>query len=325
MKGPGFVDLQANGLSGISFTEPGLTLNDVRAVTETLANKGTVAYCPTITTTAVEVYRENLSLLATAMEDPALKSHLLGINLEGPFISSNPGAIGANYHQYVRPPSVEFLEQLQTWARGRIRFMTIAPEQPGIEAVIRRARELEITVSLGHHLADESAMADAVTAGASCCTHLGNGLPNLIRRHQNPLWFQFSCDDLYCTMVTDGIYVPASLLKTALRAKTVERFVVITDLSVLYGFPPGKYAAYGKQVEVQPNGRIFCSETQGLAGSSFTMLESLNYLASLNILSEDELWQVGCFNPLRVLRLEASVLDGVSGRHPRFVDGQFVL
>ena len=155
-------------------------------------------------------------------------------------------------------------------------------------------------------------MQRAVDAGARCATHVGNGIPNAIDRHHNPLWWQLACDDLMCTFITDGHHLPADFIKTALRTKGVERFVAVSDASPLAALPPGEYQYLGKRMQIELTGRIFCPESGGLGGSHSTMLECMNHLASLGLLSEDELWQVGYSNPLSLLGTAPCAANGIT-------------
>jgi len=318
----GFIDLQVNGWKGIDFTAPGLALDLVREVTFDLRRHGTLAYCPTVTTAPETTLRENLAVLAQAMDDPEIGGHLLGIHLEGPFISPEPGASGVHPKAFIQPPSVEAFTRFQEWARGRIAILTLAPEVDGALALTRAASEQGGVVSIGHHMASNAAMQAAVDAGARCATHIGNGLPNQIHRHQNPLWWQLAADELWGLFITDGHHLPPALIKVALRAKTLDRFIVTSDASPLAGMPVGTYHAFGKEVEVEPSGRIWCEESSGLAGSHANMLECMNVLASLNLLTEDELWQVGFANPLALLGKSADTLANLPGPDITF-DGQF--
>lgn len=307
-----FVDLQVNGLMGIDFSKPGLTLDAVRRVTKDLIAKGTVAYCPTVITSAMETYRENLAVLAKAMDEPDLRGHILGLHLEGPFISAELGARGAHQQEFIREPSIDDFDRLQEWADGKAIILTVAPEQPGSSDLIRHARSRDVVVSLGHHHATDDALASAVAAGARCSTHLGNGIPNVLHRHQNPIWWQLACDKLWGTFITDGHHLPPAFIKVALRAKTIDRFIVVSDASPLAGLPVGSYECFGKTLEIEPSGRIWCEESQGLGGSHSTMLECMNYLASLKLLDEEELWRVSLVNPLRLLGKSPEDLNGVA-------------
>ena len=297
----GFIDIQLNGFKGINFSSPGLTLDQVRMATRELVKAGTVAYCPTVVTSSRDDYKHSLPILAAAMRNKELKSHLLGIHMEGPFISPIEGARGAHPLQHIIKPDVDTFKRFQEWAEGNVVLLTLAPEVEGALALIRYASESGTVVSMGHHLAEDTTLKEAVNAGARVCTHLGNGLPNMINRHQNPLWWQLACDDLTGIFITGGHHLPADFIKVALRAKTVKRFVVVSDAAHLAGLPTGVYDFNGHVAVLAPNGRIAFKDTPYLAGSSATMLQCMNYLASLNLLSEADLWKVGYANPLHLL------------------------
>lgn len=302
MKRQGFIDLQVNGLKGINFSLPGLTLDKVRTVTQELVKAGTIAYCPTLVTSPMDIYRENLPVLAQAKQDKELSQHILGIHLEGPFISSNEGARGAHPPEHIIKPNINIFRDFLRWGAEHIVLLTLSPEADNALALIRFASENGIVVCLGHHVADDSILEQAVHAGARACTHLGNGMPNMINRHQNPLWWQMACDDIYGTFITDGHHLPPDFIQVALRAKGVDRFIVISDATSLAGLPPGAYDHFhGNKAVLASSGRINFADTPYLAGSSATMLQCMNYLASLHLLNEPELWRTGFDNALQLL------------------------
>lgn len=301
MTHPGFIDLQLNGFKGIDFSAPDLSLEQVRFVTRELLKVGTFAYCPTVVTSPLDNLQHSLAVLAQAMSDSELKRHLLGIHLEGPFISPLEGARGAHPSEYIIKPDVATFQRLQEWAAGQIVLLTLAPEIPGAMELIRYASAHGTVVALGHHLAEDAVLAEAIHSGARLCTHLGNGLPNTLNRHQNPLWGQLACDELKATFITDGHHLPADFIKVALRCKTVARFIVVSDATRLAGLPPGNYDFHERKVTLSANGRIALQNTPYLAGSSATMLQCMNQLAALRLLSKAELWQVSYTNPLRLL------------------------
>ena len=319
----GFVDLQANGYKGINFASPKLTIDDIYRVTRALTGAGTILYCPTLVTNSLKIYERNLRLFAKAINDKELKNRILGLHLEGPFISSLEGARGAHPPKYIRQPSIELLKRFQDLAEGHIILLTLAPETEGTIPLIKYASKIGIKVSMGHHFAEDEAMERAVKAGAKDCTHLGNGMPNMINRHQNPLWWQLACDNIYGMFITDGHHLPADFIKVALRAKTVEKFIVVSDSVDLAGLPPGTYKFIGRKVVLAPSGRISFAGTPYLAGSSANMIQCMNHLASLNLLTEEELWQIGRDNPLRLLGKKPSVLDKVQGPRVEFKNNRF--
>ncbi len=325
MKRTGFIDLQINGYKNINFSTPGLTIEQVRTVTRELLKAGTVAYCPTVITSPVNLYSRNLPVLAQAMQDPECSPHILGIHLEGPYISPEEGARGAHTLECIIKPDINMFQDLQKLAEGKIVFLTLAPETDGALPLIRYASDNGVVVSLGHHLADDDILERAVQAGAQACTHLGNGIVNMIHRHQNPIWWQLASDKLYGMFITDGHHLPIDFIKVALRAKTSDRFIVVSDAMHFAGMPPGKYEFQDTFIVLSPSGRISFADTPYLAGSSATMLQCMNFLASLHMLSEKELWKVGFDNPLKLLGRDPELFSKNSGPAVEFHDNQFVI
>ena len=320
----GFVDLQVNGYAGINFSDPGLTAARIERVARELYQRGTLAFCPTVVTAAPEVYRAVLPLLAEAILSAPRDghSHLLGLHLEGPFISPEDGARGVHPFSHVMPPSLAFLEELDDLARGQIALLTLAPEQPGALDVVRRAAQMGIVVSIGHTLATAAEIRAAVQAGARLSTHLGNGLPNLIHRHRNPLWPQLAAPELSAMLITDGHHLPPDMIAALLAAKGIDRVIVTSDVAPVAGQPPGEYEFAGSRILLEPSGRLRSLESDNLAGSSATMLDCMNVLAGLGLLSESDLWRAGRDNPLAVLGMDAASLPQGC---VRFQSGKFEL
>jgi len=316
----GFVDLQVNGFLGINFSAEGLSTEDVHKVTRELAARGTAAYCPTMITSPLEIFESNLPVLAAAMEEADLKSHLLGIHLEGPFFASE--SKGGHPEDCLRSPDIKLFDHWQELARGHIRILTIAPELSGAEALIRHAAEQGVIVSLGHHMADAASVKRAVDAGARSCTHLGNGIANRLPRHPNPIWSQLAHDELTAMIITDGHHLPPEFIATVLKVKTVDRTVIVSDAACIAGLPPGGYSFSGASVIMEPSGRIALKDGSSLAGSSATMLDCMNHLASLNLLTEEELWKVGRENALKLI---GTAIDKQTLESPKvcYRNGQF--
>lgn len=310
----GFVDLQVNGFGGINFSSTSLSVAQVFSVAESLANRGTLAFCPTVITSSLEIYRHALPVLAEAMNAPVGQG-MFGIHLEGPFISPEDGARGVHPRAYVQNPSRPLFDELFRLAKGRVSLLTIAPELPGAAEIIHHAVTLGVSVSIGHTLADAATIRTAVQAGARLSTHLGNGCPNLLHRHNNPLWPQLAASDLSSMLITDGHHLPSEVITAFLKAKGTDRIIVTSDVSPAAGCPPGEYLFFGSRVLLEPGGRLRNLEQDTLAGSASTMIDCMNYLANLALLSEDELWQVGRDNPLAILgktqsdlRIQSNVL-----------------
>lgn len=301
MQLPGFVDLQVNGYLGCDFGGLELTDETFADACRKLLAQGTAAFLPTVSTAPMAVYERNLPIIARAIESEEFGGRLLGIHVEGPFLSPEPGARGAHNPEWIRDGDVELLDRLLALAGGHVSLLTVAPEAAGAEDVARRAVEAGITVAVGHTMATPEDLDRMVAAGATAFTHLGNGLPNLIHRHQNPVWAALANDALTATLITDGHHLPAEAIKTMIRAKGVARTVVVSDASHLCGLPPGRYSSIDNEVVLEPSGRLHNPEKQCLVGSSATMMQCMNHLASLDILPLDDLLAVGFHNPLALI------------------------
>ena len=297
----GFVDLQVNGFGGVDFSSPELTAEDFINACRQVLQRGTAAFLPTVITSPPELYQRNLPLMAEAMAAEEFAGRLLGFHIEGPFLSPLPGAIGAHNPEWIRLPDTDLLDRMQTWAGGKIRMITIAADSPGADDLCRHATDMGIVVSLGHHMATRDDLHRLAAAGAKALTHLGNGLPNKLNRHDNPLWAGLACDELTAMLIADGHHLPAGMLKVMLRAKGVENVVIVSDTSPIAGLPPGRYETLGNLAVLETNGLLHNPDRQCLVGSSATMRDCMNYLASLNLLTGEEIAAVGRVNPLRLL------------------------
>ncbi len=314
MQHKGFVDLQVNGYLGVDFSSPELSAEDIRKVTKALLRAGTVGYCATVITSEMEVYRHNLPLLAQAMEEPGIRGHLLGIHLEGPYLSSGEGARGAHLPGRMRRPDPDEFDRFQDWSRGRVAILTLAPEREGSLGLIRHIRARYSTrISLGHHLARREEIAAAVDAGASLITHLGNGCPALLPRHDNVILHQLANDSLTAGLITDGHHLPPDFIRIALRCKGPGRVYVVSDMAPIAGFQPGIYANLANRVRLTSTGRIENVDSPYFVGSGCTMAECMRFLRSLGILAEEDLWRVGLANPLGILGLSVDGLEPAGG------------
>ena len=310
---PGLVDLQVNGYKGVDFSGTDLTPENFAWACRELRNAGTTAFLPTLITSPPEIYERNLPILASVINTGEFQGRVLGIHLEGPFISAQDGARGAHDAQWVRKPDVAWLEELIRFADDKVRLITIAADQDGAEDLARCAVRHGIAVALGHHMANEQDLERLVAVGAKALTHLGNGVPALLSRHQNPVWAGLANDDLSATVIADGHHLPASMLKTILRAKGTERCIIISDASPLAGLPPGDYWSMGAQVRLEESGKLHNPATGYMAGSSATILACANHLVSLGLAGFNELVTMFCYNPLRLLGLSPNQVPAAKG------------
>jgi len=309
---PGFIDLQVNGFAGVDYNNPGSSHEEIERSIRALFSTGVTRFLPTVITGSPEGMVGALRNLAEAREKLAVGAAIEGFHVEGPHISAEDGPRGAHPQRWVRPPDVEEFHRWQEAARGLIRLVTLAPEWPEalryIEALVKEG----VVVSIGHTGATAEQIAQAVEAGASMCTHMGNGCHSVLPRHPNYLWEQLAEDRLSAGFIVDGIHLPGSFLKVALRAKEVERSVLVTDASAPAGCRPGRYKLGEQDVELTAENRVVLAGQRRLAGSALRMDRGVENLMGLAGLTLAEAVTMATVNPARVGRFPARQ----NGLHP---------
>ena len=301
MRNDGFVDVQINGNFGVDFSDPELTEDMFMTAAEHIFASGTEIFLPTIVTSPKEVYLRNLAVIRKACESRGLLKQVPGVHLEGPFISNQPGAVGAHKPECVIAPDCAFFDEIMDRSGNYVKILTVAAENPGVDVLIRHATERGVTVSCGHQMAGNDDLVAAAKAGAKLLTHLGNGCPNLINRHHNMIWAGMACDDLTAMIITDGHHLPPELIKCIIRVKGAQRVIVTSDAAPIAGFPPGRYNNWGNDAVLEPNGLYHNPEKGCLVGSSASMRDCVKHLRSLDLLSEAEIEMVSRTNPLKMI------------------------
>ncbi|MGI8689702.1 MAG: N-acetylglucosamine-6-phosphate deacetylase [Thermomicrobiales bacterium] len=307
---PGFIDIQVNGYAGLDFNAADVTPETVAGVVRALWRRGVSAICPTVITQSEAAMCRSLSAIAAACDaDPRIAHAIPCIHVEGPFISSEDGPRGAHPLVHVRPPSIAEYQRWQEASGGRVGIVTLAPEYPDAPVFIR-AIAGDVVVALGHTAADAAQIRAAVDAGARLSTHLGNGAHGRLARHPNYIWEQLADDRLAASLICDGHHLPPAVIKAMVRAKGLERTILVSDAVAVAGLPPGVYdAAVGGKVELLPSGRLNLFGTPYLAGSASSLPEGIANAIRHADVTLAEAVRFATANPARLLRF-----DGARGR-----------
>jgi len=306
----GFNDIQLNGYGGVDFNldawgSASEVSHDLPLLFEKIATSGTALLCPTLTTNSAEAILQSLRNLSELLNaERTYANRVVGIHVEGPYISEEDGPRGAHPLEHVRNPDWEEFQRFQEAVEGRIRILTLAPERPNALPFIEKAVASGVVIALGHTGADVSVIRDAVHAGATLATHLGNGAHSLIRRHPNYIWEQLAHDSLYASLISDGHHLPASVLKSMTRAKGADRTVFVSDAVALGGLPAGVYM--GGKYEVLPTGKIVLAGTPYLAGAGHLLDTCLANALAMTDLTLAQITASASAIPARVLGLEGS-------------------
>lgn len=264
-------DIQINGFAGIDFQQPTLDAPDFLHAIRALAMAETLRFFPTLITDSIPALvakLENLELLCKA--HPEAAEAIAGYHLEGPWLSPEPGFRGAHDPRFMGAPCLTDFHQLQRAAGGKIRLLTLAPEWPGSEDFIRALTGEGVHVSLGHTDASDHEIDRAIQAGARFCTHLGNGVPAVLPRHDNIIQRLLARDELTAFFIPDGIHLPPAVLRNFHRAKPPGRALFTTDAMAAAGAPPGRYRLAGLELEVGADRIVRLPGSAHFAGSALS-------------------------------------------------------
>lgn len=263
---PGLFDLQVNGFAGIDFNAPALSADRCAEAIERMRETGVTRCLPTLITSAFADFAASARVLA-GIADPAIA----GIHMEGPYLSPEDGPRGAHRREHIAPASVADFQRRQDAAGGRIVLVTLAPEVPGALALIEHLVASGVRVAIGHTAAAPPQIHDAIAAGATLATHLGNGCAGMLPRHPNAIWELLAADGVIASLIVDGHHLPAATVKSMVRAKGPDRTILVTDAIAAAGCPPGRYAIGGVECALGADGRVSLPGTPYLAGSSLTL------------------------------------------------------
>ena len=270
LQASGFFDLQVNGFAGVDFNDPATTPEAVARALDAQELTGVTRCLPTLITSSLEDFaRCARTVLATG------HAAVAGLHMEGPYLAPEDGPRGAHPRDHARPASFDDFAKRQEAADGRIRLVTLAPEVPGALPLIERLVALGLRVAIGHSAASTARIAEAVSAGATLSTHLGNGCATTLARHPNLLWAQLAEDRLRASLIVDGHHLPPETVKVMVRAKTPGRCLLVTDATMCAGCAPGRYHLGALEVELSPEGRVQSPGAATLAGSALTLPQAV--------------------------------------------------
>jgi len=284
---PAMIDIQVNGFAGVDYNSPDAPLDEIARSIQVQRDTGVARLLPTVITGSHENICGSLANLAKARCELPEGESFLGFHVEGPWISPIDGPRGAHPVQHCRKATPDEFDRFQEAAEGLILLVTLAPEVEGAIETIEHMVKAGVTVSIGHSNAAESDIANAISAGATMSTHLGNGAHQIIARHSNYITWQMAADELSAGLIVDGIHLPPAFVKVAVRAKGPEKVILVTDAAPPAGCAPGIFHFGHLEVELTQDQCIRLTDSGRLAGSALSMdrgLENLVRFSDLDLL-----------------------------------------
>ncbi len=274
-------DIQINGFAGVDFQQPELSQDDLRRAVDHLAAHQTLRFFATLITGSIDALIAQLQNMERIRAiDSRVAEAVCGYHLEGPWLSPEPGYRGAHDPRVMGPPLLADFDKLQRAAGGNIRLITLAPEWPGSSEFIREVTGRGVEVSIGHSNASDADLDLACQAGARFCTHLGNGVPAQMPRHDNVLQRLLARDELTAFFIPDGIHIPPGVLRNFYRAKPPGKALFTTDCMAAADAPPGCYRLADLALEVGKDRIVHMPGSSQFAGSALTPPEGVSNICA---------------------------------------------
>lgn len=293
---PGFIDIHFHGSRGADLCDG--THEALSTIARYQASRGITAICPA-TMTFPEKVLSQIMTTVSSYRSAANESEVVGINMEGPFISAEK--IGAQNPRYVQVPDIAMLRRLQQSAQGLIKLVDIAPEEPGaIEFIDEMARE--VCISVAHTAADYDCAREAFNHGARQLTHMYNAMASLHHREPGPIPAAWENPAVNVELITDGVHIHPAMVRLAFALFGPDRVILISDSMRACGLEDGVYDLGGQEVHVAGNEARLEGGT--IAGSVTDLSACLRWAVLKAGISLSDAIRAATINPARAIGID---------------------
>ena len=294
---PGYVDLLVHGGAGHGFAD--MSREAAESISHFFFKHGTTGMLAALHSKPEKALLADVRQIAEFCASSKL-SNVWGMHLEGPFI--NKKLHGAMKVEYLWQPSVEGWKKLHEVGKGFIRLMTLAPELPGMEEVMRSAARGGVVLSIGHSAANYAQVLAAIDNGAAHITHLFNAMTAFHHRQPSVAVAAMLHNELKVELIADGLHVHPAVLRLIYRVKGEGGIILITDAIRACGMPDGEYTFMDQRIHVKQK-RAYL-ENGTLAGSTLTMEKAVKNMVELVGVPITDAVRMASLNGAKVLGLE---------------------
>lgn len=296
---PGLIDVHFHGAMGHDFCDA--SDEGISAIAAYEASRGVTSICPTTMTLPEERLAPIVASVA-AHEAAAGEAGIVGINMEGPYIA--PDKVGAQNPAYVRSASIEEFGRLQHQAKGLIKLVDVAPEQPGNLEFIRQMSH-DVRVSVAHTCTGYDDACAAFDAGARHMTHLFNAMPVLHHREPGPIAAGAERNDVTAEIIADGVHIHPAMVRLAFALFGDDRMILISDSLRACGLGDGEYELGGQQFFVKGNRATIANGS--LAGSVSDVMACMRTAVRTMGIPLTSAVKAATVNPARALGLDGKL------------------
>jgi len=304
---PGFIDTHIHGLHGYDTSDG--TVESILEMSRALVEYGVTGFCPTLYPQPDDDFIQSIKAIVAAIgKEPGAK--IYGMNLEGPFISSEKPGIMTK--KYMKPVNINLMNKYLKAAEGHIAIMTVAPELKNMHDLAILAGKNGIVVSAGHSNATYENMLEGMQAGILHSTHFFNAMRRLHHRDPGVVGAIMIHPNVSCEVIADGYHVHKAILDLLLRVKPVHKIVLVTDALRPTGLTTGNLIANNEEVILEDG--LFKRKSDGtIAGSALTMIKGVQSLYKMGIPLQDAL-RMASANPATVISRQIETGSLIPGK-----------
>lgn len=298
------LDLQVNGYAGVDFNATRLTTEEILRACEALRRDGVHRILATVISAPLDFMEHRLVQLAQARRESSMVAEVMvGVHVEGPFLNPEDGYRGAHPANLLMAALPQVAGRLIKAGQGEVKLITLSPEVDAGFATTRMLANDGVKVAAGHSNASLEVLSAACDAGVTIFTHLGNGCPALLPRHDNIVQRALALSSrLWCCFIADGNHIPWHALGNYLRL-VGNRAIVVSDSMAAAGMGQGRFSLGAMEVAVGSDKVARQPGSQLLAGAVVPLPEAALKLQEYLGLSPQEVHQMLVRNPRRALGL----------------------
>ncbi len=300
---PGFIDTHIHGIGGYGTDD--VCEASIYAMARHLVTYGVTSFFPTLYPTPTQVFINSIAEIRNAIQnqsqqkDAHLFARIVGMHLEGPFIS--PKQPGVQLPEHMKAPDIALMQRFLDEAQGTIVNMTVAPELKGMRELALFCLRHGIVLQAGHTDAKYKNVIEGIQAGILHATHMFNAMRSLHHRNPGTVGAILTHNEMSCEIIADGHHVHPEVVKLLLQDKPIEKIVLVTDAlkPTMQKNPP--FYANGEEVHIK-KGAFYRKSDDVMAGSALTMIKGIENLCSYGVSIQDAV-KMATYNPASIFRL----------------------
>lgn len=295
---PGFIDIHTHGANGYDFMDK--DLEGIGVIASELPKEGTTSFFGTTMTESILSIKEALGVIDKFRSEQNLSAELIGIHLEGPFISTK--FKGAQRKDAIQDISIELFKEFQESANNFIKQVTLAPELENAMLLIDYLTKCKVVTSIGHTNTSNKQAEEAIKHGANCFTHLFNAMSPLHHRDFGAVGTALLHDEVYTEFICDRVHTNDDTIKLLYKVRPIDKIILITDSMRAKNLKQGIYSLGGQTAIVNKNSARLKDGT--LAGSILRMDQAMRNFHKVTNCSIQELVKVTSTNAAKLHNLK---------------------